>query len=213
MRLPTPCTECYGYFLGRPRRPCSLAGVLLEDTGQCVACSRFCDQCGHLVRSAGNRLCTGTAPAGPSGSRPNSSAGAAARRVICGRAPAGAGHARARFRPGSHRGCRELDSSAPLRAQQCRDRPRPLAVVGARERQTVRRHPAELTRPGPLSFGYAYGDLQDRNRLSGTGPGGLALVDLAGSAARRGLRGPLPRPALCVRPRWHERHPRRRSRP
>lgn len=100
-------------FLGRPRRPCSLAGVLREETGQCVACSRFCDRCGHPVRSAGNRLCTGTAAAGPSGSRPNSSARAAASRVTCGRAPADAGRARARFHPNSHRGCRERGQ--PLR--------------------------------------------------------------------------------------------------
>ncbi|MEU5548127.1 integrase, partial [Streptomyces sioyaensis] len=36
---------------------CSRDRVLQEDTGRCVLCSRVCEQCGHPVRSAENRLC------------------------------------------------------------------------------------------------------------------------------------------------------------
>ncbi|WP_411143070.1 hypothetical protein [Streptomyces sp. x-80] len=31
--------------------------VLQADTGRCVICLRVCEQCGHPVRTAGNRLC------------------------------------------------------------------------------------------------------------------------------------------------------------
>ncbi|MEV0537877.1 integrase [Kitasatospora sp. NPDC050463] len=31
--------------------------MLQQDTGRCIICSRACEQCGHPVRAAGNRLC------------------------------------------------------------------------------------------------------------------------------------------------------------
>ncbi|WP_180685593.1 hypothetical protein [Streptomyces gossypiisoli] len=36
---------------------CGKDRVLREDTGRCITCSRVCEQCGHPVRAAGNRLC------------------------------------------------------------------------------------------------------------------------------------------------------------
>jgi Ser/Thr protein kinase RdoA (MazF antagonist) len=51
-------------------------------------------------------------------------------------------------------------------------------LIGARDRETVRRHAAELTRLGPLPHGYVHGDFQERNWLLDTGPGRLAVVDL-----------------------------------
>lgn len=36
---------------------CGKDRVLQADTGRCVICSRACEQCGHPVRVAGNRLC------------------------------------------------------------------------------------------------------------------------------------------------------------
>ncbi|RNG22241.1 site-specific integrase [Streptomyces botrytidirepellens] len=36
---------------------CGKDRVLQEDTGRCISCSRVCEQCGHPVRAAGNRLC------------------------------------------------------------------------------------------------------------------------------------------------------------
>ncbi|MFW6721637.1 integrase [Streptomyces sp. MAR4 CNY-716] len=36
---------------------CGLDRVLQSDTGRCILCSRVCEQCGHPVRSAQNRLC------------------------------------------------------------------------------------------------------------------------------------------------------------
>lgn len=51
-------------------------------------------------------------------------------------------------------------------------------LIGERERETVRRHAAELTRLDPLPRGYVHGDFQERNWLFDTGPGRLAVVDL-----------------------------------
>ncbi|MGW8876937.1 aminoglycoside phosphotransferase family protein [Streptomyces mirabilis] len=51
-------------------------------------------------------------------------------------------------------------------------------LIGERERETVRRHAAELTRLDPLPRGYVHGDFQERNWLFDTGPGRLAAVDL-----------------------------------
>ncbi|WP_380232843.1 tyrosine-type recombinase/integrase [Kitasatospora cinereorecta] len=36
---------------------CGKDRVLRADTGRCVVCSRVCEECGHPVRVAGNRLC------------------------------------------------------------------------------------------------------------------------------------------------------------
>ncbi|MGX4694355.1 integrase [Streptomyces sp. JNUCC 63] len=36
---------------------CGKDRVLQQDTGRCILCSRVCEQCGHPVRAAGNRLC------------------------------------------------------------------------------------------------------------------------------------------------------------
>ncbi|MFD5757695.1 aminoglycoside phosphotransferase family protein [Streptomyces sp. NPDC127044] len=51
-------------------------------------------------------------------------------------------------------------------------------LIGERERETVRRHAAELTRLDPLLRGYVHGNFQERNWLFDTGPGRLAVVDL-----------------------------------
>lgn len=51
-------------------------------------------------------------------------------------------------------------------------------LIGARERDTVRRHAAALALLGPLPAGYVHGDFQERNWLYDTGPGALAVVDL-----------------------------------
>ncbi|MFE2695164.1 phosphotransferase [Streptomyces mirabilis] len=63
-----------------------------------------------------------------------------------------------------HSAARHLDSAEDL--------------IGERERETVRRHAAELTRLDALPRGYVHGDFQERNWLFDTGPGSLAVVGL-----------------------------------
>ncbi|MER6121678.1 aminoglycoside phosphotransferase family protein [Streptomyces sp. NPDC001795] len=51
-------------------------------------------------------------------------------------------------------------------------------LIGARERDVVRRHAAALELLGPLPVAYAHGDFQERNWLYDTGVGALAVVGL-----------------------------------
>ncbi|MET8958706.1 aminoglycoside phosphotransferase family protein [Streptomyces sp. NPDC004074] len=51
-------------------------------------------------------------------------------------------------------------------------------LIGAHERELVRRHAAGLALLGPLPVGYVHGDFQERNWLHDSASGSLAVVDL-----------------------------------
>ncbi|MEU5834143.1 hypothetical protein ABZ820_10760 [Streptomyces diacarni] len=55
------CCRCWGRMQEKAAKAecpsCGLDRLLQEDTGSCIRCSRVCEECGHPVRSADNRLC------------------------------------------------------------------------------------------------------------------------------------------------------------